>query len=159
MSDLNPKEPDMTLRTIVAVGSLLFSTFAAAAPPPPGNLELPLPREAKGKLIVHEWGTFTNFAGSDGVYMEYRPLVFNDLPEFVLDRGGQTTLAKSRPAPGTLFLGKARIISRSRMETPVTYFYTDAPMQVEARVDFPHGMLTDLYPAAKSMSPLVDAAE
>ncbi|HIK92924.1 MAG TPA: hypothetical protein EYG03_13225, partial [Planctomycetes bacterium] len=42
-----------------------------------------------GRLVVHEWGTFTNFSGSDGVKLEYRPLVDNDLPDFVLDRGMQ----------------------------------------------------------------------
>ncbi len=28
-----------------------------------------------GRLVVHEWGTFTNFSGSDGVKLEYRPLI------------------------------------------------------------------------------------
>src|SRR5713101_8402130 len=37
-------------------------------------------------LIVHEWGTFTSFSGSDGVRLEFRPLVDEDLPPFVLDR-------------------------------------------------------------------------
>ena len=32
-------------------------------------------RKAKppGKLVVHEWGTFTSFAGSNGVNLEFRP--------------------------------------------------------------------------------------
>lgn len=37
-------------------------------------------------LIVHEWGTFTSFSGSDGVRLEFRPLADEDLPPFVLDR-------------------------------------------------------------------------
>src|SRR5882724_4805341 len=37
-------------------------------------------------LVVHEWGTFTSFSGSDGVRLEFRPLVDEDLPPFVLDR-------------------------------------------------------------------------
>ena len=38
-----------------------------------------------GKLVVHEWGTFTSFAGSDGVNLEFRPLVTNDLPPFMMN--------------------------------------------------------------------------
>jgi hypothetical protein len=37
-------------------------------------------------LVVHEWGTFTSFSGSDGVRLEFRPLADEDLPPFVLDR-------------------------------------------------------------------------
>ena len=40
---------------------------------------------ASNPLVVHEWGTFTSFAGSDGVNLEFRPLVTNDLPPFVLN--------------------------------------------------------------------------
>jgi hypothetical protein len=87
------------------------------------------------RLVVHEWGTFTSFAGSDGVNLEFRPLVTNDLPRFILT--SRTTLTK----PQTFAL--------QRMETPVTYFYTDVPRVVNVRVDFPRGMLTEWYPAEK----------
>jgi hypothetical protein len=43
----------------------------------------PLVASDRGKLIVHEWGTFTNFAGADGVQLDFRPLVDNELPPFV----------------------------------------------------------------------------
>src|SRR5947208_12532752 len=42
-----------------------------------------------GRFVVHEWGTFTSFAGSDGVQLEFRPLVDTDLPPFVLNREDQ----------------------------------------------------------------------
>jgi hypothetical protein len=45
------------------------------------------------------------------------------------------------------------------METPVTYFYTDRPMKVQARVDFPAGLLTEFYPPIKKMAPVVTAGE
>src|SRR6188474_12219 len=41
-------------------------------------------------FIVHEWGTFTSFSGSDSVKLEFRPLVDVDLPRFVLDRARQS---------------------------------------------------------------------
>lgn len=143
----------MTLRTLATVAAAALFTGLSTLADPPEKLAAP------NTLIVHEWGTFTNFAGSDGVYLEYRPLVTSDLPAFVFDRGGQTGLLRIRQNPIGAALAKGRIVSRSRMETPVTYFYSDAPMHVEARVAFPQGMLTDFYPPAKAMAPLVDPAE
>ncbi len=87
------------------------------------------------KLVVHEWGTFTSFSGSDGVNLDFRPLVTSDLPPFV-----------ERPSS---WLAKDRVVAQQRMETPVTYFYTDVPRTVNVRVDFPQGLLTEWYPRAK----------
>jgi hypothetical protein len=98
---------------------------------------------APAKLVVHEWGTFTNFSGSDGVNLEFRPLVTNDLPRFVMNPNTQ---------PGSsvwLDLRKDAFVARQRMETPVTYFYTDVPREVNVRVDFPKGMLSEWYPVVK----------
>ncbi len=102
-------------------------------------------RSSPGKLVVHEWGTFTNFSGSDGVNLEFRPLTANDLPPFIM-----------RPSlqPGEIgraFL-KGQFYARQRMETPVTYFYTDVPRTVNVRVDFPKGMLTEWYPVVKNFA-------
>ncbi|REK12000.1 MAG: hypothetical protein DWQ37_13345 [Planctomycetota bacterium] len=91
--------------------------------------------QPQGKLVVHEWGTFTSFTGSDGVNLEFRPLVTNDLPKFI-------------HSPAVL-LGKGRIGAQQRMETPVTYFYTDRPRSVNVRVDFPRGMLTEWFPPVR----------
>jgi hypothetical protein len=100
------------------------------------------PPKSPGKLIVHEWGTFTNFSGSNGVNLEFRPLATRDLPRFVMTPFNQ---------PGSLnrALLKDQFYARQRMETPVTYFYTDVPRTVNARVDFPQGALTEWYPVVK----------
>jgi hypothetical protein len=109
----------------VLVPSLLLGHDARQAPP--------------GKLVVHEWGTFTSFAGSDGVNLEFRPLVTDDLPPFI-----------QKPASNFAdLLTKREVYALQRMETPVTYFYTDVPRFVNVRVDFPQGMLTEWYPVAK----------
>jgi hypothetical protein len=127
-------------KSALIVALLIVAAFAKAeAGPPP-------------KLIVHEWGTFTNFAGADGVYLDYRPLVGSDLPNFVFDRSGQTLLTE-RIKLASAF-SKSRLVTRIRMETPVTYFYTDQPMVVEAQVDFPRGLLTEFYPPGISMAPM-----
>jgi hypothetical protein len=91
-----------------------------------------------GKLVMHEWGTFTSFAGSDGVNLEFRPLATNDLPQFVRSPFSQPSI-----------LSKPLVFAKQRMETPVTYFYTDVPRVVNVRVDFPQGMLTEWYPVVK----------
>lgn len=101
---------------------------------------------AAGKFVVHEWGTFTSFSGSDGVRLEFRPLVDDELPGFVSNRvrqgGGMD-----------LLFGKIDISALERMETPVTYFYVDRPREVEAKVAFPHGLLTEFYPPVQAMLP------
>jgi hypothetical protein len=131
---------------------VMAAQFASA-----GGLELPrkgTQQPAPAKLILHEWGTFTNFAGSDGVYLEFRPLQGSDLPSFVFDRQRQASLVQKRG-----WGDKAGLFTYSRMETPVTYFYTDEPMAVNVRVDFPKGLLTEFYPPAMQMAPMPKADE
>lgn len=100
--------------------------------------------EEDSPFIVHEWGTFTSFSGSDGVRLEFRPLADEDLPSFVLDRFLQSGISSFR---------KAMVRTRLRMETPVTYFYTERERDVNVRVDFPEGLLTEFYPPVRSMGP------
>ena len=76
--------------------------------------------EANDPLIVHEWGTWTSFSGSNGVQLEFRPLHDAGLPMFVLDRSDFNPTGKPRSS-----LAKSATVARYRMETPVTYFYTD----------------------------------
>src|SRR5262245_37968605 len=100
------------------------------------------PSKSPGKFIVHEWGTFTNFSGSDGVNLEFRPLAADDLPRFIMTPFNQ-------PGSLTRRLLKDQFYARQRMETPVTYFYTEVPRTVNVRVDFPKGALTEWYPVVK----------
>ena len=104
--------------------------------------------------IVHEWGTFTSFSGSDGIALDFRPLVDEDLPKFVMDRPRQDALNRHRElnyARGTT--GKGFVLSKQRMETPVTYFYTDRERVVDVKVAFPHGLLTEFYPPVRQFGP------
>ncbi len=101
-------------------------------------------------LVVHEWGTFTTFSGSDGAFLEFRPLAdrASDLPDFVWNRLSATT-------SNSWF--KTNIRAKVRMETPVLYFYTDTPQDIEVQVDFPKGMLTEFYPPVQRMLPELDS--
>lgn len=97
------------------------------------------------RLIVHEWGTFTSFSGSDGVPTHFIPN-YTDLPEFVYSQAGpRNSKIRRLERDGTI-----------SMETPVLYFYADRSVKASVRVDFPRGWITDWYPVA-SAAPAADA--
>ncbi|HLQ47230.1 MAG TPA: hypothetical protein VK137_20970, partial [Planctomycetaceae bacterium] len=114
----------------VVVAALVTTSWRGTGAASPTSQKADNP-EHRSDFVVHEWGTFTNFSGSDGVQLEFRPLVDHDLPEFVVDRAMQA--GSSNP------WSKARIRVLQRMETPVTYFYTDREREVSVRVRFPQG--------------------
>lgn len=136
----------LTFSVVVVVATLAcgflapFQGDAVHSAAPVAGQQPPDPR-----LVVHEWGTFTSFAGSNGVQLDFRPLLDSSLPSFVLNR--------QRQAGKVSLLTKASISAPLRMETPVTYFYTAQPRTVRVRVDFPQGLLTEFYPPVRSMQP------
>jgi hypothetical protein len=134
---------------LVIFCGLTTAAFALNIPPAP-----PAPvGGTNGKFIVHEWGTFTGFAGSDGVHLPFGIAIGSELPSFVLTRREQAVrqgLAKEF----WFDAGKGGgVLALQRMETPVVYFYTDKPLTVTAKVDFPHGLLSEFYPPVRSMTP------
>lgn len=101
-------------------------------------------------LTVHEWGTFTSVAGSDGKAVEWTPLTgswpsepeavsVNDLPAFIEYFG----------------IGGFKVGLRGtvRMETPVIYFYSPRNVDVSVHVSFSKGLITEWYPHASSVTP------
>jgi hypothetical protein len=107
-------------------------------PPPLASAELKYPGHG---FIVHEWGTNTIVVGSDGSLQRGLHHEEEDLPAFVYDR---VKAGKALGAPS---------VAISKMETPVTYFYSDKPRAVDVAVDFPAGVLTQWYPAVVQFSP------
>jgi hypothetical protein len=94
------------------------------------------------KMVVHEWGTFSTFSGSNGVNLKFAPYD-NDLPEFV--HGYLPRFSKQGPLGGTISL-----------ETPVLYFYSDKAQIASVQVEFPKGTMTEWYPqAARTTTKLV----
>jgi hypothetical protein len=85
-------------------------------------------------LVVHEWGTFSTFSGSDGTNVRFYPND-QDLPDFMY-RGPWDQTKSGRGAV---------LVS---LETPVVYFYSDRETTASVRVDFPEGVMTDWYPQA-----------
>lgn len=100
-------------------------------------------RSLKNDLIVHEWGTFTTIAGKNGTALDWRPLSgASDLPKFVYTSADKKGWRGSYNDPG-----KGRV-AKVRMETPVIYFYTAEEMEVDVKVAFPGGTITEWYPQA-----------
>lgn len=98
-------------------------------------------------FIVHEWGTDTVVVGSDGSLQRGLHHEEEDLPPFVYDR------IKAAQLLGGAFSPAVTI----KMETPVTYFYSDQERTVHASVSFPKGVLTQWYPRVTSFLPPIAA--
>ena len=79
-------------RTIAVVGFLLAAAaIGISMKALQGETNAPVPSaviaaKTEAPLIVHEWGTFTSFSGSDGIQLEFRPNVDHELPGFVETR-------------------------------------------------------------------------
>jgi hypothetical protein len=123
------------MRAMLTAGAAVFACTAAvflgAAPGEAG------PAAAPARLVVHEWGTFTRFSGSDGVPVGFHP-DNTDLPGFIYYQEGDPNSKADRLArDGTV-----------SMETPVMYFYADKEARASIQVDFPKGWITEWYPFA-----------
>jgi hypothetical protein len=119
----------------VGLVGLLAGTADGVPRPVPTRERTPSPKE---NLIVHEWGTFLSVQGSDGGTLGGMVESEEDLPAFVLERS---------------LGGRNRACMYQKMETPVTYFYTDRPRVVRVRAEMPHGLLTHWYPGVFAFLP------
>jgi hypothetical protein len=90
------------------------------------------------EFVVHEWGTFLSMNGSDGMALDGMYHEEHALPSFVHSR-----------RKDQLQLPTAMI----KGETPVIYFYSQIPRQVNVSVDFPSGIWTQWYPRANMVGP------
>jgi hypothetical protein len=132
------------MKTLLPVALLLL--LATAPSPvlgaPPARLEVPgnpaADEPGDPGFALHEWGTFTTLAGSDGVLLEGVHADDHALPAFVHGRDGSPEG----------FAG-----AMVKMETPVIYLYSDREREVRVRVGFPGGLLTTWYPQVRSTLP------
>jgi hypothetical protein len=127
----------LALGFLCAAAAGVFLTPGHAADPAEPSPPAAAPAAPPAPLVVHEWGTFTSFSGSDGVPVGFRP-TNTDLPSFVYYQDGDPTSKSGR-------LYRDGTVS---METPVIYFYADRPMRVGVKVDFPRGWITEWFPFA-----------
>ncbi len=124
---------------LVSAG-LVLAALGLWALPSPASPPSPNPTQStmSSGLVVHEWGTFLSIQGSDGATLGGMIDSEEKLPLFVRERD---------------LNGRNRACFWLKMETPVTYFYTDRPMTVEVKVDMPRGLLTHWFPAVQTFGP------
>lgn len=118
-------------------------------------LTLTLVSSARGQqaqdYVAHEWGTFTSVQGADGVLLDWKPLETSHLPKFVYD-WSKPGLNRLAAGPLNRFV-KTALVTLQRMETPVIYFYSDKELEVDVKIRFPHGFITEWYPQAPVIGP------
>lgn len=137
-----------TFLTVIVVASAALAghfatvcsrTILADTPTPDGSTRDSAGGESASpdKLILHEWGTFTSFSGSNGVPVGFQP-DNSDLPGFVYHHAGDPHWKADR----------LQVSGTVSMETPVMYFYTDREVEALIRVNFPKGWITEWFPHA-----------
>lgn len=95
------------------------------------------------ELVVHEWGTFTTMAGSDGIALSGLHLEEEALPPFVYRQHFGAGKGLNRVTGATV-----------KMETPVLYFYAEQQTPVQVRVDFSGGSISEWFPQRSEGEPL-----
>jgi hypothetical protein len=112
---------------------------------------------------LHEWGTFTTVAGSDGVLLSGLQREEEELPRFVhshfgfengqpVDGGKLTSITNTHGYPAfpskTKGLGRRPVSGVTvKMETPVIYFHSQEPFRATVKVGFEGGTISQWYPA------------
>jgi len=108
---------------------------------------------------LHEWGTFTTVAGSDGVLLAGLEREEAPLPAFTyshfglengnLPRGLEEITRRHGAVPAFAMrkgLGRPLAGVTVKMETPVIYFHADRAFDVEVAVGFEGGTISQWYP-------------
>ncbi|MCW1887391.1 hypothetical protein OKA04_21820 [Luteolibacter flavescens] len=114
---------------------------------------------AASAYTLHEWGTFTTVAGSDGVLLTGLEREEAPLPTFTYSHYGLEN-GNLRVAPDEIVKehGRMPILSMMKgmdrplrgvtvkMETPVIYFHSDKAFDVSVKVGFNGGTISQWYP-------------
>lgn len=125
----------IALGTVVTLGSIVGLAGDARSP----------------EITMHEWGTFTTVAGTDGRAINWLPLGGpSDLPCFV-KHVNANFIAKVAPgaqagAQISFEAVRSSLQAKVRMETPVIYFYSPTQFDATVAVSFNRGIITEFYP-------------
>jgi hypothetical protein len=109
---------------------------------------------AEGRLVVHEWGTFTSFQDERGATIAGINVDDEPVPKFV-HRVGDVPIFTRSSLPATWSQGAPRCHPdvTMRLETPVLYFYPPKDwnsVAIDVTASFVGGWLTEFFPAAHS---------
>ena len=99
-------------------------------------------------LVAQEWGTYTSVQGTDGKTLGGVHHVDEALPTWVHRRNFTN--------PSDYFFEKLPEEPLQQLETPVIYFWSKKPLDVEVRVDFPQGVVGEWFPDARTYAPKID---
>ncbi|HEY8075852.1 MAG TPA: hypothetical protein VIF62_17115, partial [Labilithrix sp.] len=123
--------------------------------------------DAPGPSLCVPATTTTSACDGDGVGLQPAGSAEFPIPPCTTGTGSSGAAAppssSSTPPSGAPSCEKDKVAvqdSRGRwdcvkMETPVTYFYSDKPIKVKAAVEFPRGVLTQWYPATVDSYPMI----
>ncbi len=100
-------------------------------------------------LVAQEWGTYTSVQGTDGKTLGGVHHVDEALPSWVHRRNFTN--------PSEYFFEKLPEEPLQQLETPVIYFWSKKPIDVEVQVRFPQGVVGEWYPDAKTFAPAIDS--
>jgi hypothetical protein len=120
---------------------------------------------AAGGLVVHEWGTFTALQDETGRCLDGINTDDEPVPNFVHQLAQASLVQTTSEVPGFLFQGAPFAYPNVtlRLETPVIYFHPgangDAAGDVDVKVRFRGGLLTEYYPKPERAEPAVDYAQ
>lgn len=106
---------------------------------------------------VHEWGTFTTVAGSDGTHLDGVEQEEAPLPGFVHQLDELRTIEYPRGQKGFDYRRPLAHVN-VRMETPVVYFYTDQAFDARVDVGFHGGAISQWFPdrsAGEKLPPIL----
>jgi hypothetical protein len=112
----------------------------------PGVCDVP-----RGDYTLHEWGTFTTVAASDGSLLPGVEREEEPLPAFVYSHEAMhnNTLIQIPLQKGISWHRPLANVT-VRMETPVIYFYTKQPFEARVEVGFNGGTISQWYPQRTS---------
>jgi hypothetical protein len=98
---------------------------------------------------AHEWGTFTTLSGSDGILLPGLHIDEERLPEFTYGHVDIYTGEGAGDEKG--FATQYQLSNVTvKMETPVIYFYATQGLDVNVKVGFPKGAISQWYPKRTS---------
>ncbi len=109
-----------------------------------------------GKLVVHEWGTFTSLQDERGRTIGGINTDDEPVPKFVHSISSGLLLSPSEIDPAQFKAAPSCLRNVTmRLETPVLYFHSDKDFhgKVDVKVEFKGGWLSQFYPDAIAVAP------
>jgi len=98
---------------------------------------------------LHEWGTFTTVAGSDGVLLTGLEREEEALPAYVRHHPGFMNHHPAFAGNGMMYTKRIPVPARNvkvKMETPVIYFHSEDAFQAKVKVGFEGGTISQWFP-------------